>query len=69
MELEERIRVQWTEYAQDWIETDQAVRTDMLDSWMVEALEDVSGKRVIDIGCGEGRFCRSDAELREVSVS
>ena len=58
MELEERLRTQWTEAAQDWIETDQAVRTGMLDSWMVEALGDVSGKRVIDIGCGEGRFCR-----------
>ena len=58
MELRSRIRAQWTKFAQDWIETDQAVRTGMLDSWMVEALGDVSGKRVIDIGCGEGRFCR-----------
>jgi ubiquinone/menaquinone biosynthesis C-methylase UbiE len=63
MELEERLRVQWTEAAQDWIETDQAVRTSMLDSWMVEALGDVSGKQVIDIGCGEGRFCRILSEL------
>ena len=53
-----RLRTQWTESAQDWIETDQAVRTGMLDSWMLDALGDVSGKTVIDIGCGEGRFCR-----------
>lgn len=58
MELRSRIRAQWTKYAQDWIETDQAVRTGFLDTWMLEALGDVSSKSVIDIGCGEGRFCR-----------
>ena len=58
MELQKRLRVQWTKYAQDWIETDQAVRTGFLDTWMLDALGDVSGKSVIDIGCGEGRFCR-----------
>ena len=58
MELENRLRAQWTKYAQDWIETDQAVRTGMLDTWMLDALGDVSDKSVIDIGCGEGRFCR-----------
>ena len=58
MGLEERLRTQWTEAVQDWIETDQAVRTGMLDSWMLEALGDVLGKKVIDIGCGEGRFSR-----------
>lgn len=63
MELEERLRTQWTESVQDWIETDQAVRTGMLDSWMLEALGDVSGKSVIDIGCGEGRFCRLLSDL------
>ena len=45
MELSRRLRAQWTESAQDWIETDQAVRTGMLDSWMLDALGDVSGKR------------------------
>ncbi len=63
MELQERIRAQWTKYAQDWIATDQAVRTGFLDTWMLEALGDVSGKSVIDIGCGEGRFCRLLSEL------
>ena len=66
MELSRRLRAQWTESAQDWIETDQAVRTGMLDSWMLKALGDVSGKRVIDIGCGEGRFCRLLTELGAV---
>ncbi len=58
MELENRLRTQWTEAAQDWIERDHIHRTGMLDSWMLEALGDVCGKKVIDIGCGEGRFCR-----------
>ena len=58
MNLEHRLRTQWTEAAQDWIGQDQSVRTGMLDSWMLEALGDVRGKRVLDIGCGEGRFSR-----------
>ena len=66
MELSRRLRSQWTKYAQDWIETDQAVRTGMLDTWMLDALGDVSGKTVIDIGCGEGRFCRLLSDLGAV---
>ena len=66
MELRSRLRAQWTKYAQDWIEMDQAVRTGMLDSWMLNALEEVSGKSVIDIGCGEGRFCRLLSDLGAV---
>ena len=58
MELSERLHSQWVESAQDWIDTDQAVRTGMLDSWMLDALGNVGGKSVIDIGCGEGRFSR-----------
>ena len=56
MELEQRMETQWTEAAEDWFQQDQAVRTGLLDSWMLEALGDVSGTRVVDIGCGEGRF-------------
>ncbi len=58
MNIERRLRAQWTGAAQDWIETDQAIRTAFLDTWMLDAIGDVSGKTVIDIGCGEGRFCR-----------
>ena len=58
MDLKEHLRAQWAESVQDWIENDQAVRTDMLDSWMLDALGDVAGRSVLDIGCGEGRFSR-----------
>ena len=63
MELSQRLRRQWTESAQDWIDTDQAVRTGMLDSWMLDALGNVGGKSAIDIGCGEGRFSRLLSQL------
>lgn len=58
MSLEQQLRRQWTEHAQDWIQQDQSIRTGMLDSWMLEALGDLMGRSVLDIGCGEGRFCR-----------
>ena len=63
MELSERLHSQWVESAQDWIDTDQAVRTGMLDSWMFDALGNVGGKSAIDIGCGEGRFSRLLSQL------
>ena len=63
MELPERLHTQWAESAPDWIDTDQAVRTGMLDRWMLDSLGDVSGKSIIDIGCGEGRFSRLLSQL------
>ena len=63
MTTRNRLRSQWTEAAEDWIAQDQTIRTDFLDSWMLDSLGDVSNKRVIDIGCGEGRFTRLLAEL------
>ena len=63
MRLEERLRAQWDKHAQDWLQQDQTVRTGMLDSWMIQALGDIAGRRVLDIGCGEGRFCRVLAGL------
>ena len=63
MDLEQRLNSQWTEAAEDWFQQDQSVRTGMLDSWMLEALGDVSESRVLDIGCGDGRFSRLLAGL------
>lgn len=30
----------------------------MLDAYLLEACGDVTGLRILDSGCGEGRFCR-----------
>ena len=63
MDLHQRLHTQWTEAAQDWIAADQAVRTGMLDTWMLDSLGDVGGKSAIDIGCGEGKFSRLLSQL------
>ncbi|MCY3801991.1 MAG: class I SAM-dependent methyltransferase [Chloroflexi bacterium] len=61
--LKRRLKDQWVDAVEDWIGQDQSVRTDMLDSWMLNAIGDLVDRRVIDIGCGEGRFCRLLASL------
>ena len=38
MDLKQRLLTQWTHAAQDWIGQDQAVRTGLLDSWMLDAI-------------------------------
>lgn len=55
-------RNQWDVLAEDWIQrmdsaSDRA-RVALLDEWMLRAVGDVQKKRVIDLGCGEGRFSR-----------
>ena len=62
-ELESHLREQWNESVETWIQKDQAVRTGFLDAWMLRAMGAVEGRRVLDIGCGEGRFCRLLAGL------
>ena len=61
--LKTRLRTQWTAAAENWFNQDQSVRTGMLDAWMLDALGDVDGREVLDIGCGDGRFCRLLAGL------
>ncbi len=62
-ELESHLREQWDESVETWIQKDQAVRTGFLDAWVLRAMGAVEGRRVLDIGCGEGRFCRLLAGL------
>jgi len=64
--VHEELKSQWDQLAERWI-TETAAgknthRVGLLDPWMLEAAGDVRGKDVIDLGCGEGRFCRMLAE-------
>jgi ubiquinone/menaquinone biosynthesis C-methylase UbiE len=57
---------EWDAFASEWIarceEHRDNAREGLLDEWMLGVVGDVRGKRVIDLGCGEGRFCRMLAE-------
>ena len=57
-----KLKAEWEAFAREWIarceEQRDEAREGLLDDWMLELVGDVSGKRVIDLGCGEGRFCR-----------
>lgn len=57
---------EWEAFSTEWItrcETDaDAARVGLLDDWMLTVIGDVTGRHVIDLGCGEGRFCRMLAE-------
>lgn len=56
----------WDGIADAWIESTNGRgsyhRKGLLDKWMLDAVGDVSGLKVIDLGCGEGRFSRMLAE-------
>jgi 2-polyprenyl-3-methyl-5-hydroxy-6-metoxy-1,4-benzoquinol methylase len=52
---------EWASIASFWIQRcrdGEPNREGMLDRWMLDALGDVAGLRIVDLGCGEGRFCR-----------
>lgn len=53
---------EWMDLAPAWIrearEGANPTRTGLLDKPMLEACGNVEGLRVLDCGCGEGRFCR-----------
>ena len=58
-------RDQWASFAEEWIRKVQEGdphRVGLLDEWMLHAIGPVKGLRIIDLGCGEGRFCRMLAE-------
>lgn len=54
----------WDASAHAWIDTVQndANRKFVLDEPMLAECGEVSGKMVLDVGCGEGRFCRMLAD-------
>ena len=60
--LRERLKDEWEDMAEEWIrlhsEGEDELREVVLDGWMLDAAGDVSGLKVIDLGCGEGRFTR-----------
>jgi SAM-dependent methyltransferase len=57
---------EWADLAPAWIrearEGVNPTRTGLLDRPMLQACGDVDGLRILDCGCGEGRFCRMLAE-------
>lgn len=58
----ESLRLEWEDFAEEWIARSEsrsdAAREGLLDDWMLDAVGEVEGLDVIDLGCGEGRFCR-----------
>jgi ubiquinone/menaquinone biosynthesis C-methylase UbiE len=66
MPTKQQMRDEWARGASNWIERVRGrgdpSRNHLLDDWMLSAVGDVRGKNVIDLGCGEGRFCRMLAE-------
>ncbi len=60
------LKAEWEALSRPWIRETRhgknPTRTGLLDRPMIVACGDVTGKRVLDCGCGEGRFCRMMAE-------
>ena len=64
--LKDELKAEWEARAEDWIsriqDSETSHREAMLDAWMLDAVGDVARRKVIDLGCGEGRFSRMLAE-------
>lgn len=63
---------EWAAIAEAWLDkverNPEGHRVELLDRPMLEATGDVAGRRVIDLGCGGGRFCRMLAERGAAGV-
>lgn len=56
---------EWIAFAPSWIERcrkGETNREGFLDEWMLNIVGDVTGRSIIDLGCGEGRFSRMMAQ-------
>lgn len=64
--LKDSLRDEWQAMAAAWMVAMSSGHDDnrdgLLDGWMLDAIGEVKGLDVIDLGCGEGRFCRKLAE-------
>ena len=62
MPEDQTLKQQWVDLSTRWIremrDGPNANRCGLLDPPMLAACGDVTGKRILDSGCGEGRFCR-----------
>ena len=57
---------QWRDLSEDWIKESRgrnANRKGLLDHAILKACGDIAGLRILDSGCGEGRFCRLLVDL------
>ena len=59
---QKNLNQEWIDLSSAWIEEARkgknSTRNGLLDKPMLIACGDVTGKKIIDCGCGEGRFCR-----------
>lgn len=62
MDKSNKLRKEWLQLAPFWIEESRqggdVSRKGLLDEYMLAACGNVEGLRILDSGCGEGRFCR-----------
>jgi len=66
MMSEQELRKQWRDLSVDWIKESRgrnANRKGLLDQSILEACGEIAGLRILDSGCGEGRFCRLLVDL------
>lgn len=60
--MNDTLRQEWINLAPNWIresrEGKNPTRTGLLDKPMLKACGNVENLRILDCGCGEGRFCR-----------